>query len=171
MVGIVDTDILHLEFMGTHLMFLSNSDVGKDLAEQRSDIYVDKVRNRRKIIFATLMLVRSQPRFPMVKELYEFLSFRRCGDEISTYFRMGCSWSFSLMSYGSTWRVHRKLFHRFFNISAADQFNDKIDDAVNAFLRRLSESPERFLKHAHLCVNPCRTLPGSSSLLFPLNAR
>ena len=89
----------------------------------------------------------------MVKELYEFLFSRRRSDEISTYFRMGCSWSLSLMSYGSTWRVHRKLFHHFFNISVADQFDDKIHNAVNAFLRRLSESPERFLKHAHLCVN------------------
>lgn len=108
-----NTDILHFELMGTHLMFFSSSDVGKDLAERRSAIYVDK------------------PRFPMVKEL------------------MGCAWSFSMMSYGNTWRIHRKLFHRFFNISVADQFDDKIYKAVNIFLHRLSESPERFLKHSH----------------------
>ena len=59
MVGIVDTDILHFELMGTHLMFFSSSDVGKDLAERRSAIYVDKVCNPPKIIFTTLMCTRT----------------------------------------------------------------------------------------------------------------
>ena len=45
--------------MGTHLMFLSNSDVGKDLAEQRSDIYVDRVRNRPMVSPATLALTHT----------------------------------------------------------------------------------------------------------------
>ncbi|KAF9646526.1 cytochrome P450 [Thelephora ganbajun] len=108
-----DTDILHLDVMGSHLVVLSNSDVATDILERRSVIYADR------------------PRMPMVNEL------------------MGCSWSFSLMPYGNTWRIHRKLFHRFFNVSVADQFDDKIHKAVNVFLHRLSESPERFLKHAH----------------------
>ena len=56
------------------------------------------------------------------------------------------------MRYGDLWRIHRRLFHRFFNVSAANQFDDKIHTAVNVFLRRLSGSPECFLKHAHLCV-------------------
>ena len=59
------------------------------------------------------------------------------------------------MRYGNLWRTSRRLFHRFFNISAASQFDDKIHKAVNVFLHRLSDSPERFLKHAHLYVNPC----------------
>ena len=57
------------------------------------------------------------------------------------------------MQYGNIWRTHRKLFHRFFNISAASQFDDKIHKAVSVFLHRLSDSPERFLKHAHLYVS------------------
>jgi len=57
-----------------------------------------------------------------------------------------------MMHYGNTWRIHRRLFHRFFNISVADQFDDKIHNAIDVFLHRLSESPERFLKHVHLYV-------------------
>lgn len=57
------------------------------------------------------------------------------------------------MSYGNTWRVHRRLFHRFFNLSVANQFDEKIREAVDDFLRRLSESPERFLKHGNLYVD------------------
>jgi hypothetical protein len=57
------------------------------------------------------------------------------------------------MPYNNIWRIHRRLFHRFFNASVADQFDDKIYKAVNVFLHRLSESPERFLKHTHLCVS------------------
>ena len=56
------------------------------------------------------------------------------------------------MPYGETWRIHRKLFHKFFNPAVSDQYDDKILHVVNVFLRRLSESPERFLKHAHLYV-------------------
>ena len=58
------------------------------------------------------------------------------------------------MDYGNTWRIHRRLFHRFFNISAADQFDGEIDKAIKVFLNRLSESPERFLKHIHLYAGP-----------------
>ncbi|KAF9786299.1 cytochrome P450 [Thelephora terrestris] len=108
-----NTDILHLDMMGSHMVVLNNSDVAADLLERRSLIYSDR------------------PRMPMVNEL------------------MGCAWSFSVMHYGTTWRNHRRLFHRFFNISVADQFDDKIHKAVNVFLRRLAESPERFLKHVH----------------------
>jgi len=65
---------------------------------------------------------------------------------------MGGSWSFPAMEYGNTWRIHRRLCHRFFNASVADQFDDKIREAISVFLRRLSESPERFLEHTHLYV-------------------
>ena len=69
---------------------------------------------------------------------------------------MGGSWSFPVMEYGNTWRIHRRLCHRFFNASVVDQFDDKIREAISVFLRRLSESPERFLNHTHLYVD-CRS--------------
>lgn len=64
------------------------------------------------------------------------------------------------MHYGDTWRIHRRLFHRFFHISAVDQFDDKILKAINVFLHRLSNSPERFLNDVHLYVDldPIRAL-------------
>jgi len=57
------------------------------------------------------------------------------------------------MRYGNLWRTSRRLFHRFFNVSTVSRFDDKIHKAVGVFLRRLSESPDRFLKHAHLYVS------------------
>ena len=57
------------------------------------------------------------------------------------------------MRYGNLWRTSHRLFHRFFNISAVSQFDDKIHKALSVFLHRLSDSPERFLKHVHLYVN------------------
>jgi cytochrome P450 len=71
---------------------------------------------------------------------------------------MGGGWTFALMPYGNLWRTHRRLMHRFFGPSVADQFDDKIQKAVNVFLHRLSESPEHFLNHAHLYVNPTQSL-------------
>lgn len=65
-------------------------------------------------------------------------------------FRMGGSQFLPFLQYGNTWRIHRKLFHRFFNAAVADKFDDKIYKAVDIFLHRLSESPDRFLKHVHL---------------------
>jgi hypothetical protein len=78
--------------------------------------------------------------------------------QTAVYFRVGGGWSFAGMPYGNLWRTHRRLIHRFFNPSVADQFDDKIYKAVIAFLHLLSESPECFLKHAHLYVNPTQSL-------------
>jgi hypothetical protein len=41
---IADTDILHLNMMGTHLVVLNDSTVATDLLEQRSAVYADRVR-------------------------------------------------------------------------------------------------------------------------------
>ena len=62
------------------------------------------------------------------------------------------------MHYGNTWRDHRRLFFRFFNPSVADQFDDKVHKAVNDFLHRLSESPERFSNHVRLYADPLSIL-------------
>ena len=88
----------------------------------------------------------------MVNELYALPRPSSLHLQMAICRRMGCFWSFPLMQYGNTWRTHRRLFHRFFNVSVVDQFDDKIYKAVNTFLLRLSQSPERFLKHVHLYV-------------------
>ena len=40
---IIDTDILHLNIMGTHLVVLNNDTVATDLLEHRSAAYADRV--------------------------------------------------------------------------------------------------------------------------------
>ena len=72
-----------------------------------------------------------------------------------------------MMPYGNTWRIHRKLFHRFFTVSTADRFDDKIRKAVNTFLRLLAESPEHFLSHAHLYVRSQSTIALSRAYHVP----
>ncbi|KAF9786329.1 cytochrome P450 [Thelephora terrestris] len=101
-----NTDTLHLNLLGSHLVVLSNSDLAPGLAERDSVKYSDRPQ-------------------------------------------MGMSWALAGMPYGKTWRVHRKVFHRFFNVAVVGQYDDKICKAVNVFLHRLSESPDRFLEHAH----------------------
>jgi len=85
---------------------------------------------------------------------------------------MGTTWSFAIMHYSSAWRIQRRLFHRFFNISVVDQF-DKIREAVSVFLHRLIESPERFLSHTQLYVSLhlTRSLRCVWVTLFPLTAK
>lgn len=39
-----DTDILHLDMMGSHLVVLNSSNVAIDLLERRSVMYSDRVR-------------------------------------------------------------------------------------------------------------------------------
>jgi len=58
------------------------------------------------------------------------------------------------MRYGSLWRTHRRLIHRFFSVSNTNIFDDKIYQAAKVFLRRLLESPERCVSHASLYVSP-----------------
>lgn len=39
-----DTDVLHMDMMGSHLVILSDDGVAVDLLEQRSLVYIDRVR-------------------------------------------------------------------------------------------------------------------------------
>lgn len=41
--GVADTDILHLDMMGSHLIVLNSSEAAQDLPERRSTIYGDRV--------------------------------------------------------------------------------------------------------------------------------
>ena len=68
----VETDMLHLNVMGSRLVFLSDSDVAAELVERSSAIYADRVCKRSDTftIFA-LTGAHRQPRLPMASELYE----------------------------------------------------------------------------------------------------
>lgn len=42
----VETDVLHLDMMGSHLVVLSSSDAAAELLDRRSAIYSDRVRKK-----------------------------------------------------------------------------------------------------------------------------
>ena len=65
-----DTDVLYFNMMGSHLVVLNNTEVAKELLERRSVVYSDRVRKHIGIQLATPILINTQPRFPMVNELY-----------------------------------------------------------------------------------------------------
>lgn len=70
----VETDILHLNMMGSHLVFLSDSDVAADLVGRRSAMYVDRVCKRSDTL-TIFTLTGAHPlkfRATMLVELYEF---------------------------------------------------------------------------------------------------
>lgn len=156
-----DTDILHLDLPGCHLIVLSDSDAAVDLMERRSAAYSDRVRKHFGILSTSgvITFLCRQPQSPMLSELYSCHVLPFQSRKLKICSRMGLSgWTFSMMPYGSIWRMHRRLFHRFFNVAVADLFDDKIEKAVNVFAHRLFESPERFLDHTRLYVTPSSTL-------------
>ncbi|KAJ6473901.1 cytochrome P450 [Mycena sanguinolenta] len=60
---------------------------------------------------------------------------------------MGWDFNFAIMNYTPWYRRHRKAFHEFFNPTAVQRYQDIQYREVEALLKRLEESPERFLQH------------------------
>ena len=70
---ITDTDILHFDMMGSHLVVFSNSDAAAELEKGRSALHSDRVcthSDTPSATFQVLIVFYYQPRFPMVTELY-----------------------------------------------------------------------------------------------------
>ena len=65
---------------------------------------------------------------------------------------MGADWPLGFMPYGNRWRTHRRLFHRFFNVSTVERFDPRLFKGIRSFLKRLAESPEDFADHTRLYV-------------------
>jgi len=65
---------------------------------------------------------------------------------------MGADWSLGFLPYGNRWRIHRRLFHKFFNVSAVERFDPRLFKGIRDFLRRLAEFPEDFADHTRLYV-------------------
>ena len=65
---------------------------------------------------------------------------------------MGADWALGFMPYGNRWRIHRRLFHRFFNASAIERLDPQLFKGIRRFLRQLAESPEDFADHTRLYV-------------------
>ncbi|CAL1703243.1 unnamed protein product [Somion occarium] len=57
-------------------------------------------------------------------------------------------WSVGRMNYGDKWRRLRKVFHHYYSASAIRQYDGIQFENVRAFLKRLRDSPEKFLIHS-----------------------
>ena len=69
---------------------------------------------------------------------------------ISTLHRIGADqWSIASMRYGQRWRMHRKLFNEFFNVSAVMKYDVNQVRVISDFLIRLYERPKDFRSHIH----------------------
>ena len=61
-------------------------------------------------------------------------------------------WSFPLFEYGERWRMHRRLFHEFFNIATVDRYDEDQRRAASRLLKNLSEHPTDFRRHVKLAT-------------------
>ena len=59
-------------------------------------------------------------------------------------------WSVASMHYGPRWRMHRKLFNEFLNISAVKKYDVNQVRGVSDFLVNLYQRPKDFREHIHL---------------------
>ena len=61
-------------------------------------------------------------------------------------------WAFAVFEYGQRWRTHRRLFHQFFNIAAADRYDEDQRKAVSRLLKNLGDDPADFHHHIQLAT-------------------
>lgn len=61
-------------------------------------------------------------------------------------------WAFTIFEYGERWRIHRRLFHEFFNITSADKYDEDQTKATSRFLKNLGEHPADFYNHIQLAT-------------------
>ena len=115
--------------LGQHFLILGSMERTTDLFERRSSNYSDR------------------PRLPMLVELYVSDSLHLKRYEKKVCFRMGWNFNFGLLPYNMWWRRHRKSFHQYFNINAVSKYRPIQRREVHAFLRRLLDTPDKFLHH------------------------
>lgn len=65
----LDSDVVHLNLAGTHLMIVNTAEAVSELFEHRSAIYSDRVRCNRQWMKLISNLDTLQPRLPMLVEL------------------------------------------------------------------------------------------------------
>ena len=122
--------MIHLNVLGQHFVILSSLEVITDLFEKRSSNYSDRKH------------------MTMLNDLYVSPSFHLGGFLKNTNRgRMNWSMSMALMPYGPWWRRHRRLFHEYFHPNAVTKYQPIQRQEVQAFLRRLLDTPDDFLHH------------------------
>jgi hypothetical protein len=86
---------------------------------------------------------------PMMVELQVYL-FTSVKLLLCNLDSMGFGWSLGFTPYNEWWKNSRRLFHKHFQPSAVPQFRPKKLRAAHTFLRKLTDSPERFHEHLQL---------------------
>ncbi|KAJ3526568.1 hypothetical protein NMY22_g10111 [Coprinellus aureogranulatus] len=59
-------------------------------------------------------------------------------------------WNFSLMPYGSRWRLLRRTFHSFLSPSLIAQYHPIMHEEIHRFLGKLRDKPQDFMDHIRL---------------------
>ncbi|KAJ6580663.1 cytochrome P450 [Mycena capillaripes] len=138
-----NSDIIHLNAVGTSVIVLSSMDAVKELFERRSSLYPDRCI----ISYWAICSPKLMDSPPM--HMLEL---------------MGWDFAIGVMKYGDRWfvvviledsylpdecykRSHRKLFHEAFNIAAVKQFRPQVLAATHKLLRRMIRDPHDVMEH------------------------
>ena len=126
--------MIYFNVLGHHFLVLSSFERTIDLFEKRSSNYSDRMR------------------LPMLLELYVSDSLHFKPSEKKAYFRGKMCFNIGLLPYGEGWRRHRRSFHQYFNQNAVSKYFPIQRREVHAFLRRLLDTPDKFLHHVRQYV-------------------
>lgn len=67
---LIDSNVIHLSALGTHLVILNSHESAIDLLEKRSAVYSDRVRRYRQSFLVFHLTRCDQPHLPMLVDLY-----------------------------------------------------------------------------------------------------
>ena len=87
---------------------------------------------------------------------------------------MGWEWAFSSAPYGESWRIHRKLFQKYFNPNVIASYEPIQRKEVCTLLQNLRDSPDNLFHHVRrfvfklLLCNRCLDVLQKSRFLEPL---
>ncbi|KAF7345632.1 Cytochrome P450 [Mycena venus] len=125
-----NSDIIHLNAMGTSIVVVSSMEAAREIFERRSSLYSDRAR------------------LPMIVELvgWDFgIGFMKYGT-LEQIFSFHLE-RLSFYPLGDRWRAHRKILHEAFNIGAVKQFYPQELAATHELLRRLLRDPSDIMSH------------------------
>ena len=61
-------------------------------------------------------------------------------------------WAIVAFEYGERWRIHRRLFHQFFNIATVGRYDEDQRKMASRLLKNLSDDPANFRHHVQLAT-------------------
>ena len=137
--------------LGQDIVVLSSNEAIVDLIEKRSSIYSDRVSGtgysddsipNTNFVAPDDHDAVVRPRRHSTKSRYLPLML---DDRTGT-----TSWSFAMMSYGTPWRVRRRLCHEALNVRLGKSFDGHQYKYVHRLLSCLLQEPENFIRELDL---------------------